>query len=349
VLSSIVGSIIGLAWATGFFFAMSVIFMGTSVHNIDASVPNIAIPKIFGNYVNRAIGPGWIFVPFKGWLLDYELMFGGELNPLFPTEGVIPTDSSTVSIPNDVYVRADRNNPVQVIEVGGLDEAINRMKNQVVRRERIWLASKTEGPQDLNHAREMGEEVVHMILEGLLKDDLQRVDSRIPTEVLIGIYNHRQMVASERTWEAQYNALPAERKQELMDAVGEHIQLIRDARNGKRSIPLKHLGLIIERFGADNIEPSGDTLKNVAALNQTEFQAKQRLAAAKGLAAAGKELAAVPGSQGDPTRTILIGEGTVKEEVKVTRIELAPQILTTADGLLGPIVSALANKLKGKE
>jgi hypothetical protein len=348
-LSSIVLIVVGFIPATIFFIALSVLFAGKTLHNIDASVPNIAVPKIFGNYVKATIGPGWVFVPFKGWLLDYLLMYGGELNPIFPTEGIIPGDRSTVSIPNDIYVRIDRDNPLQIIEVGGLDEAITRMKNQVVRRERIWLTSKVEGPQDLDHARQMSEEVIHLILEALLKDDMRRVDSRIPTEVLIGIYNHRRMVASEAAWVAEYNKLPDNRKKELMDEVGEHVEFIRDAREGRRPVHLKYLGLTIERFGADNIEPSGETIENVAAVNKAQFLAEQRKRAAKGLADAAKELAAVPGTQGDPTRTILIAEGIVKEDVKVTRLEASPQILTAAEGTLGPIFSALAGRIRGKE
>jgi regulator of protease activity HflC (stomatin/prohibitin superfamily) len=134
-----------------------------------------------------------------------------------------------------------------------------------------------------------------------------------------------------------------------MDEVGEHVEFIRDAREGRRPVHLKYLGLTIERFGADNIEPSGETIENVAAVNKAQFLAEQRKRAAKGLADAAKKLAAVPGTQGDPTRTILIAEGIVKEDVKVTRLEASPQILTAAEGTLGPIFSALAGRIRGKE
>jgi hypothetical protein len=223
------------------------------------------------------------------------------------------------------------------------------MKNQVARRERIWLTSKKEGPQDLDHARQMSEEKIHMILESLLEDDMCRVNSEIPTEVLIAIYNHRGLVGWEKTWEAQYNALPNDEKKRIMDATGEHIEFIREVRDGKKSIRLKYLGLTIERFGADNIEAAGDTIENAAAVNKAQFLAEQRKRAAKGLADAAKKLAKVPGIQGDPVRQILIAEGTVKENVEVKRFEFPSQLITAAEGVLGPIGIALAEKIKGKE
>jgi hypothetical protein len=337
-------------WAGIAFCTMTVLFLVDSFHNIDARVPDKAIPMIGGVFVNHLIGPGWIFVPFKGLLLDYQLMYGGEFEQVFEVQEVIPGDKSVIVIPNDIYVSIDPENPAQVIEVGGLEAAVTRLKNLITQRERIWITSESEGPQTLDQARRMSDEVIFAILEALLKDDIGRISSEIPTEVLYGIYKGRFLSPKEREWkEKKFDTLTKDEQENLLELTKEHIEFIRQARDQRKPIALHYLGLLVRRFGTDNIEPAGSTLENVAAVNKARFLVEQRNIAAQGLADASKKLSEVPGIQGDPTRLLLIAEGIVKEDVKVTRFETSPQILTALETALGPIASAVAGKIRGKE
>ena len=201
----------------------------------------------------------------------------------------------------------------------------------------------------MDHARQMSEEVVRAMLEALLKDDLRRIPGNIPTEALIGIYRHRMLSAKEREWKAQFDALPADEQRTLMNITGEHLEFIKSARDGHRPIRLLYLGLIVRRFGVNNIEPAESTLKNALEVNAANFLKDKRRINAEGIANAATILKGVGGVQGDPVQLVFVAEGIAPQKTEVKRLEASQQILNALDGLLGPIGIALASKLKGKE
>jgi len=134
--------------------------------------------------------------------MDLRELTGEEIAIRFTTKEVVPGDRSEVAAPVSIYIAVDPQNPVQVFIVGGLGEVAKRIEEQVDQLLRKWIVSSTEGPQTMNQAREMNEETIIKILEGLLASDVKRIHPEIPTEVIIGYFKGRTPLSpQEKQWD----------------------------------------------------------------------------------------------------------------------------------------------------
>ena len=243
----------------------------------------------------------------------------------------------------------DPHNPVKLNEIGGFAKACERLRGQIGQRERDWILSTTEGPQSLDEARGMKDEAIHMILRMLLEDDLRRLAPGISEEVILGFIKHRPPTTAEQIMMTQTleQKDPAEREAILADG-RELLELIQKTRTGEISIALHNLGVIVTRFGVDEIKGVGATAAGQDEIAKANLEAEKRKVVATGYRDAAKVIADSPGFKGDSMQTMLIAEGVVKKEVKETEIGVSDPLIETGKILLEPIAAAIAAKIAGK-
>lgn len=330
----------------------SVLFLVTSFVYGDAGRYIKVLPKIRGVFVNELLGPGYVYLPLKTifpFLLSYEFRDGGEVEFDFTTEERLRSNQQAISLGNQFYLMPDPHNPVKLNEIGGFAKACERLRGQIGQRERDWILSTTEGPQSLDEARGMKDEAIHMILRMLLEDDLRRLAPGISEEVILGFIKHRPPTTAEQIMMTQTleQKDPAEREAILADG-RELLELIQKTRTGEISIALHNLGVIVTRFGVDEIKGVGATAAGQDEIAKANLEAEKRKVVATGYRDAAKVIADSPGFKGDSMQTMLIAEGVVKKEVKETEIGVSDPLIETGKILLEPIAAAIAAKIAGK-
>jgi regulator of protease activity HflC (stomatin/prohibitin superfamily) len=334
------------AWEFGVavFILLTAIFLATSLYYISADPPVKGIPMLFGQLVNIFWGAGWHYIPFRGMVFfNVDLKTGREISLRFTVNEIIPGDRSGINIPNEIYARIDDENPVPIVEMGGIDEAEQRLKEQVTQRERNWLCSKTEGPQDLDEARQMGDEAILMILEMVVGDEIRRIHPEITREALIGFLKHRTLTPIEVCLKEKFDALSKQEQDELMeDAKNNLMDLVNRSRNGQVKFKLPALGLEITRFGIANIEPDEPTKQRLAEANAAKFAAEKQATDAQSVREqAEKSADAGLVEKKEAYQLELIRRGIVKKEVKETRFDLSEEIISAGRELGQQVISAV--------
>jgi hypothetical protein len=342
------GPIVGLVTL----MILSALFLADSFVYADAGRFQKIIPRVLGVFVNELEGPGFVYLPLKTvlpFLLSYEFKDGGEVEFDFAVEENLCGSEEKISLENQFYLIPDPRNPVKLIEIGGFDKACKRLEGQVGQRERNWVLSKTEGPQTLDEARGMKDEAIHTILQMLLEDDLRRLAPDISDEVILGFIKGRPPATIEQKLMAETleQKDPTE-KEDILAAGRELLALIQKTRTGELSLALHNLGLIVNRFGVDNIKGVGATAAGMDEIAKATLEAQKRKVVAQGYADSAAIIAKAPGFKGNSMDTMLVAEKVVKKEIKETEFGFSDPLVQTAQILLTPITTAIASKIAGK-
>jgi len=332
------------------FVVLSVLFLADSFHRADPKRVDKIMPIVRAAFVNKLYGPGWVYIPLTtllSFLFGYETVNGQDINFGFDVEEILPGDQSQIALHNFFYVIINPDDPIRVVDIGGLDKVFERLHQQVEQRERNWARSETEGPQTLDHALGMKDEAIHAILQMLLEDSLRSVAPDIPSEAILGYIKRRPLSAKEQEWITKFKEKDATTQDEILRAGEDLLKFIQGARNGEVSIAMHDLGLIIRRFGVDSIRPVGTTPEDLEEVRKAKFTARKRRIDAEGLRDAGKVIAKAPGFKGDSVQAVMIAEGIVKKTVTETETGVADPVLETAKVLFQPIIAAVASRIAG--
>ncbi len=277
------GPIVGLS----VLIALSTLFISDSFVYADAGEFKKPIPMVWGQFVNKLLDPGWLYLPVKTlipFLLSYKLMNGKDIDCTFTVEEYLPKKKSKISMRNNLYLIIDPNNPVKLIEIGGLPEVFERLQQQMGQRERIWISSEEEGPQDVGQAIGMKDEALHAILRMIFKDDLSRLAPDIPDELILKFINRHELSAKEKELMAErWDPKDPAEKEKILKAGEDLLTLIRETRDGESSIVLHSLGVIITRFGIDEIAPVGPTAEYMNEVNKASYEAEKAADRGQGL------------------------------------------------------------------
>lgn len=347
----VAGTLSGSIWLFAGLFLLSFgAFLGGSLYYIDVRVPQKAIPMVRGRLVNRLVD-GWLFVAFKGlFFLDYILVTGLDFAKRFDTIEIVPGDRTEIIAPVEVYAMIDPENPIPIIRMGGIDEAARRLQEQIVQRVRGWLCSKDEGPQDMDQARQMGDEAILAILQKLSKDDVGRIHHKIPNEAIVGFKKGRPLSEKEKELKAEFDELSEDERQDLFRGAEELLEFVEKARNGEGHFRIIALGLIVTRLGVDNIEPTAESKESVLKVNAARRDAEVQAIQAASVAAEANSYAAIKGGvKIDPVQTTLIRRGIVKKDIQVKEYDLSPNVTTAVRTLGNPLITALASRITGRK
>jgi hypothetical protein len=358
-VTCIVSATAGIWFGAGIFILLLEEFLRRSIYDVPADPPTKAIPMVWGKFIDPVpkestlLNAGWYFIPLKGSpLLDIREITGEEIAIRFTTKEVVPGDRSEVAAPVSVYVAVDPQNPVQVFIIGGLEEVAKRIEEQVDQLLRKWIVSSTEGPQTMNQAREMNEETINRVLEGLLAYDVKRIHPEIPTEVVVGYFKGRlPTTPQEQQWKETFEKLTEGEKEELRKSAEERFDLIKKMRDGNQSYPLHSMGVVVRRMVVGNMEPTDETKIAVAKVAAARFFAEEQTILAESVKAEAASYTGIPGV-GDPLEQTLLRRNITHKETKVSRLETSPDLTGVIKELGGKlvegIVSAMTKKKEGE-
>jgi len=332
------------------FALLTGLFIWHGFYYIPIDPPTNIIPTVAGVPVNQLKEWGWIWCPLRSDLtIGFISMTGEELASRFSTSEMVPGDRAVVVVPIKVYYRIDPENPAQILIVGGFPEVERRLNEQIGEVLRRWIVSKEKGPHNLDQARQMGDEAINEILENLIKGDVLRIPSEIPSEALMGFYKNRSLNPKEQEWKSKvFDKYPADKQDELNVAMGKRLKFINAVRNGDQSFPLHALGIVIKRLVVDNLEPDSDTKATLAGVFKAEADAEaQKITAASIVKEAKKYAKAGIAKSTDPLQATLIKRKLTTQDINVTRVELDLSTQNLIETVLGPISKSLANKISG--
>jgi hypothetical protein len=336
------------------------LFIYDGYRNFKDIPPTGWMPQVFGRPVNilKPWGPAWI--PFRSsFTIGYKAMSRQIMHADLKPAVLIPGDRSTILIPTHMFDAIDPNNPMQLFMVGGIDEAQERLEENIRKILREWVTSPQKGPVamgnsqlTLDRARQMNNEAINEILESLAKDQLVAIPSDIPTEVLIGYFTGRPPADWEKECIKVYEAKSAAEKAAIKQAVLKRLDDIAAVKGGKKPIAVHTLGLIILQMIVDNIEPDETTARFVADVAKENFESERRKIRATSFA----EMASILKPQTndlDAMQAAFIAEDKTKQEIKVTKFELSPALSAIADkavdSAVKDLIPAWASRISGRK
>ena len=337
----------GFWFGTGTLILLLEEFIRRNIWNIPAVPPTKAVPMVLGKLINVLLNAGWYFIPLKGSpFLDIQEITGEEIAIRFVTKDVVPGDRSEVEAPVSVYIAVDPQNPVQVFVVGGLEEVAKRIEEQVDQFFRKWIVSPSKGPQTMNEARQMSDEVINEILENLLAYDVKRIHPEIPTEVIMGYFSGRPLNPQEEKWEKELDKLSPDDLKKMRDAAEERFDLIQKIRDGDQSYSLHSMGVVIRRMVVGNMEPTDETKKAVANVAAAKFFAEEQAILAKSVK---EEADSYTNISKNPLEHTLLRRKITSKTTNVQSFETSPELTNVIKELGFELIKRILPDTKTKE
>ncbi len=330
-------------------------FLIQAIARIDPERNEVAIPIVGEKFVSRLIGPGWIFIPLRGFFfLDFMILTGLNLSNRSKSVIILPDDKE---IEEEIafYFVIDPYNPIPFINMGQtlearLVELDKRLDEQAGQRLRQWLCSKKEGPQTLDQAREMRDEEILAILEKIKSDDVTRLHPKLTNAEIIGIYKNHPWLHVETEVRKEFSRLTESEKAGLMKSAEGLLNQINDLRNGKGQVRIVALGIIVTRFGIGDIEPTEETRAGMLSVGKADWDAQAQAKTAQSVAAEAALYAKASPIPIDAVKTTLIRRQIVKEDIKVNEVRLSPNVTDTITALGTQLMNKLfANAGGGKD
>jgi hypothetical protein len=258
-------------------------------------------------------------------------------------------EQGKIQLTNVTRFSMDPKNPITLMRIGGLEKVVTLWRQEVTRRERTWVCSKTEGPQSVDDAREMKDEAVSAILWMIVGDEFQQISEGV--EALIGHLNKRKPTPIERTFLKDFFVKPKKERGSLLRITKEYLKLVNNVRDGteRNTISVPSLGIIIHEFSVIDIEPIGETAESMDKINQAFNQAKVLKAEAEGYKEAAVVMSKIPNLKEDPFQAILIAKKTVTKKIDVNQFDLSQPIIDALnESFLKPLSTAVIGWLAGK-
>jgi hypothetical protein len=329
------------------------LFAWSSIRSFPANPPTKWIPEVMGVYVNQLKCWGPTILPWTSpFTINATPMPGGIMHVDLESKEMIPNDRVTVVIPVHMFYEIDDDDPVKVIQLGGVDKAAELLRENIDKLLRQWVTHPGKGPQTLGKGKEkmtldmvrrMNNEATNHILEELAKDDIAVIHSDIPIEALMGYFTKRQMWPREQQWVQEIEKLSEDEREKLRAEIKERNGDIEAFRSGKKPLRVQSVGLIIRQMIVDNIEADGPSAAAVAKVAEANFNAEIKKINAQALADQAATLKPITTTM-DPVQAALILEDKVKQTIEVKKYDAAEPLIAMVDGLGRAVIGAIFNR-----
>lgn len=336
----------------GFGGSAMALFVWMSVRSFPANPPTKWVPQVMGVYVNELKNWGPTVLPWISSLtIGYTEMPGGIMHADILVKEMIPGDRSTVAIPVHLVYDVDNKNPVQVIQLGGLEQAARLLKEYLEKQIRHWVTHPGKGPQTLGKGKEkmtldrvrgMSNEVTNHILEALAKDDIAVIHSDIPIEALMGYFGGRQLWPREQQWVSRIEGLSETEKATLRAEVTKRMEDIEAIRSGEKPIRIQSVGLLVRQMVVADIEADGPSAAAIARVAEANFNAEINMIKARNLKNQATVLKGVTGM--DLSETALVNNGTITKTIAKTELDASGPFLKTAQVLGETLIKTLLSR-----
>ena len=285
VLAIFVASTIG-AMTNQFFGAMAflVLFMaciGATVKRVPAQPFTYWVLSILGRPKQAALSPGFWFLPGPSLLFGWLAASGKDvslpiLDPDNPEKKELvietPKDKVGVRFPVTVMYSFDPSNPLPyVMRLEGKENVETHLSRIAIQALRTWVRSRNYGPQRYEDAMAAGIVALNVIFKALVGNNLKRIPSDIPTEILLNYFSSPKQPPSEqeeiaygKNWgilEQRIKNLGDDGRAKLESAVKERLAILVQIQRGEASFPVKSLGIVIKAITLGDIEPVGEVAR----------------------------------------------------------------------------------------
>jgi len=266
---------------TGAFFMLFVI---SSIRVIPADPPHKAVLTFLGKRQKIILNEGWNWVPLYGILFKYILVKVVKINYDLTEQIVRTPDYAELGVKISItFTPGAKNDPQAFIEYlnSGGENGVKEIIEDVIRdRLRAWAFSKDEGPANWQEAIGSRDEAIAVLLKAILGDDLEPINSNIPTPILLKYFSGKKPLPSEKEqWGEQWgklenelNKFSQEEREELQKQVEERRKAIQQVRQGNGYFVKKSLGITINRFTINEIYLLGKAAEAVEKAVQEKYE-----------------------------------------------------------------------------
>jgi hypothetical protein len=320
----------------GFGGIATVLFACFSIRSFPANPPIKWVPQVVGVYVNQLKRWGPTILPWRSPLtIDFTEMPGGIMHVDFEAKEMIPDDRVTVVIPVHMFYEIDEENPVQVIQLGGVEKAAELLRENIDKLLRQWVTNPEKGPQTLgsgnqkmtlDRVRRMNNEATNHILEELARDDIAVIHSEIPVEALMGYFAKRQMWPREQQWVQTIEGLSEADRETLRLQVRKRNEDIEAIRSGEKPLRVHSVGLLIRQMIVDNIEADGPSAAAIAKVAEANFNAEVQQIEVEALAKQAATLKPLTTTM-DSVQAALIFREKIKATLDIKKADASQPVL----------------------
>ncbi len=316
--------------------ALSAGLWKVSLAEVPATPKKVAILKLRGKPIRVLKERGWRIVPLRGFFLGFDLI---ELDVNAEELEIVKEDNLVLTTPEDRvqsppvsiavtwrpdYSCADALTRYHDYSHGGHKEEISDFLQELVEeRARQYANDPIEGPKTIEELVNSTLGLTHAVMKMLGGHQLNKIESRVPTDVLLEWYNSpagptRKSIGDAWgvKWEKVEEILRTEDRTKVREQVVERDRQMRKAMSGRAEIHLEWLGIVIEKVAVSEIEEPKE-------LAQARLLKKQ----------------AVEQNEASRLRLLALRNriaefmGVKPEEVKLTREQALPMV--ASDGKLG--------------
>lgn len=247
-------------WGVVTFATIMLMIVLQGMRQLSASPPVVGLVTLFGEIVNKSIGPGgWHWLPLYPFMYGFIPFNVERVNKNLPQQSVRTPDLVDLGIEVQVTFTPshDPKDLCAYNESGGEEGVVNILVDAIRQRLREWAISKGEGPKTFVDALSASEEAVAVLLKSLVGKSLVAVNASIPTPVLLRyIKNGKNWILSEdkTEWEPRWNAIPDEEKAAIETRVRMRQLEIDKAMRGEARLLMEFTGIYIERLNIGEIK-----------------------------------------------------------------------------------------------
>jgi len=327
-----------------------VIFFANSLKKIPARPPQVGLLVVLGKRTKVVLSEGWHILPFFPIITD-AIRIGVQKRNLDLPEQVIRTpDRAQVGIWVSVTWQADYSdggNLINFLNSGGEEGVVNILTDIVEDRLRSWALSVSEGPANWQEAIAAGDEAVAVLLKAILGDDLNPIPY-FPTPVLLRYFNLPRMPPSKyetKHWGKKWEKLEAEmnrlapmgspERATLESSIKDRQEAIVHAKQGNGIFRKSSLGIVINRFTLNKMEPKGGLAGKAELQAEEEQERLGEKLELKHVGASAKRLQKQLGldSAEEAVRIVQTERGKTPETIVSHRLRISPETLKLVSGI----------------
>jgi len=247
------------------------LFILSGMKKISADPPHVGLLTKWGEKKPIIYNEGWIFLFLKPIFLNVIEINVKKRDKVTKIDAR-PSDLSEISMPITITWSPnceDGQDLINFVDNGKHESIEERLNEMISQRIREWLASENEGPETWMEARAAGELAAMAIVKRIVKDNLDKIPSDIPTEILLKFYDSRKPNNREKErwgehWgkvESKINLLEPAEKNKLEEALEKRREIIRGLLAGSSNLKNHSLGVRIHRLTIGEVKVLGEVAK----------------------------------------------------------------------------------------
>jgi regulator of protease activity HflC (stomatin/prohibitin superfamily) len=337
---------------------LTFLFVYSSIRVVPADPPHKAILVFLGKRQKIVLNEGWNWLPLSPIIFDAILIEVRKVNQDLTEQEVRTPDYASLLMKISITWTPGRKGTNEeqaeaLIEYlnSGEKEGVKTIIEDVIKdRLRAWAFSEEGGPSDWKEAIGAKDDAVAILLKAILGDELPRVDSDIPTQVLLRYFQGLKPLRIQaetygKNWEVleqELNKLSEDSRRILKEQVERRLMVIKKIRRGNGAFYMPSLGITINRFTIDEIALSGQTKEAVESRAREAYEREADEIEIRNVLQRTRELMQDLGISAEQALEIVQTErGKVVKSIKEGKINISPETRETLERIFPELASIL--------